>query len=188
MSDYLTAYPKKVSLLRGIMDMLKKEDLEHDTLFIVVRSNTDDIINILKKEGFHRLKFCENRWPMQIGNGFTKIINKPWEMHVRLLKVRDDLIAIHAEVEVSRKYIQHLVTERAPVLYELLNILKKYEMDYKIWHARLNEYVSNIMEDYRIKLRGYKFPIPWIPASMIGVAFGIWGLLRLLGLVPLWPF
>lgn len=184
----MISYPKKVSLMQGFMDMIKNEDLEKDALYIVVKSNVDDIVNILKKEGFHRLKFCENKWPSQIGNGFTKMLTRTWEMHVRILEVKDGLIAIHGEVEISRSYIQHLVSERAPILYELANLLKKHGVDYKIWHAKLNEYVSNILEDHKIRLRGKLIPIPWIPAAIAGSALGLWGLLRILALVPLWPF
>lgn len=188
MSDYVVSYPKKISLMKGIMDIIKHEDLEENALYIVVKSNVDEISRILKKEGFHRLKICENKKPSQIGRGFTKMLNRTWEMHVRLLEMKDGLVALHAEVEISRRYVQHLVSERAPILYEVANLLKKHSIDYKIWNAKVNEYVSNILEDHKIKLRGRSIPIPWIPITLILPALGLWGLLRILGLIPLWPF
>ena len=53
----------------------------------------------------------------------------PWEMHVRFVKLKKELIAIHAEVEDSRDYLQHLFCQRTPVIYEIENMLKKYEID-----------------------------------------------------------
>lgn len=181
------AYPKKVSLMRGIMDMIKNEDLEKDALYIVVKSNVDEIVRILRNEGFHRLKICENKKPSQIGSGFTKMLTRTWEMHVRLLEMKNGLIALHAEVEISRRYVQHIVSERSPMLYELANLLKKHGIDYKIWNAKFNEYVSSILEDHKIRLRGRLIPIPWIPLATVLPSLGLWGLLRILGLIPLWP-
>lgn len=187
MGEYLISYPKKISI-HGMLDMIRHEDLQNDTLYVVVKGNVNDIINILKKEGFHRLKICENKKPMQIGNGFTKMLTRTWEIHVRLFNIKNDLIAIHAEIEISRRYIQHLVSSRAPLLYELTALLKKHGMDYKIWNAKFNTYVSNILEDQKVRLRNRLIPLPWIPISAILSGLGIWGLLRILGLIPLWPF
>ncbi len=188
MGDYIVTYPKEVSLLKGMADIIKHDDLEQDPLYIIVKGRVDDIVNILKKEGFHRLKFCEKKKPSQIGNGFTKMLTRSWEMHVRLFELKNGLIAIHGEVEISRRYVQHLISARAPIFYELANLLKKYEIDYKVWHAKLGEYVSHILDDHRIRLKGHILPLPWIPITVIGSFFGIWGLLRILALIPLWPF
>ncbi len=187
MGEYLISYPKKVNI-QGILDMIKHEDLENDTLYVVVKSNVNDIINILKKEGFHRLKLCEKKKPAQIGNGFTKMVTRTWEMHIRLLDLKNGLIALHAEIEISRRYIQHLVSNRSPLLYELTNLLKKHGVDYKIWNTKFNTYISNILEDQKVRLRNRLIPLPWIPISSILSTLGMWGLLRILGLIPLWPF
>ncbi|MEM2761038.1 MAG: hypothetical protein QXW73_09665, partial [Nitrososphaerales archaeon] len=153
-----------------------------ESLNLVVKKNTEDIVRILISEGFHKLKFCENKKPMQIGNGFTKMLDRTWEIHVRLIEMKEGLVAIQGEIEISRRYIQHIVSNRAPAIYEIANILKKNGIDYNIWNSKINDYVSSILDNHHIKLKGIPFLIPWIPACIIGPSVGLWFLLRFLGL------
>ncbi len=92
------------------------------------------------QEGFSKVKF-EHKQPFQIGNGLSLKLKKPWEMHVRLVELKKELVAIHAEVEVSRDYLQHLFGQRTPVIYEIENMLKKAKskngMDKGKTYARL---------------------------------------------------
>src|SRR5919108_3467429 len=106
MSEFLTSYPKTVNIVKGLQDLIRKEEIELDHLSLMVKTKKDEIINALMSEGFKKVKL-ENKKPTQIGNGFSKKLAKPWEMHVRLLEIQQGLIAIHAEVEISRRYIQH---------------------------------------------------------------------------------
>ena len=87
----------------------------------------------------------------QIGSGFAKSLSKPWEMHVRLVDIQQQgLIAIRGEVEVSRRYIQHLTSVRCPVIYELESILKKHSIEYRIWNSKVRDYISQIIDDHQI--------------------------------------
>ena len=70
---------------------------------------------------------------------FQKKLVSPWEIHVRLLQMQQGLIAIQAEVEISRRYIQHIRSVRAPVIYEIESILKKHKIEYQIWHAKMRQ-------------------------------------------------
>lgn len=121
MSEFLTSYPRRISVVKGLHDFIRHEEIELDHLSLMVKIKKDEIIKALITEGFRRVKF-ENKKPMQIGSGFTKRLCKPWEMHVRLLDLQQGLIAIQAEVEISRKYIQHIRSVRAPVIYEIESI------------------------------------------------------------------
>ena len=182
-SDYSLLYPRTVGLMRGLVDLIKSDDVHKESLNLVVKKNTEDIVRILLSEGFHRLKICENKKPLQIGSGFTKMLDRTWEMHVRLIEMKEGFLAIQAEVEISRRYIQHIVSSRAPVIYEIGNILRKYGVDYGIWNSRINDYVSNVLDNHHIKLKGIPLLIPWIPACIIGPSVGLWFLLRFFGLV-----
>jgi len=51
--------------------------------------------------------------------------------------MKKGLIAIHAEVEISRDYLQHLFGQRTPIVYEIENMLKKYEIEYIICIIKL---------------------------------------------------
>lgn len=161
MPEFLTSYPKTIRIVKGLQDFIRKEEIDLDHLSLMVKIKKDEIINALVSEGFKRVKM-ENRKPTQIGHGFAKRLTKPWEMHVRLLEMQQGLIAIHAEVEISRRYIQHIRSVRAPVIYEIESILKKHKIEYQLWHARLKQYITNVIDNHQITLNAPKLtPIPW---------------------------
>jgi hypothetical protein len=161
MAEFLTSYPKTISIVKGLQDFIHREEIGLDHLSLMVRIKKDEIISALTSEGFKRVKL-ENRKPTQIGHGFSKKLAKPWEMHVRLLEMHQGLIAIQAEVEISRRYIQHIRSVRAPVIYEIESILKKHRIEYQIWHARLKQYISSVIDNHQITLNAPRMPaIPW---------------------------
>jgi hypothetical protein len=161
MSKFLTSYPKTIRIVKGLQNFIRKEEIELDHLCLMVKIKRNEIIGALMSEGFQRVKM-ENRKPTQIGHGFSKRLAKPWEMHVRLLEMQQGLIAIHAEVEISRKYIQHIRSVRSPVIYEIESILQKHKIEYQIWHAKLKQYISSVIDNHQITLNSPKLPpIPW---------------------------
>src|SRR5919199_5627518 len=183
MSEFLTSYPRRINVLKGLQDFIHREEIELDHLSLMVKIKKDEIINTLVSEGFRRVKF-ENKKRTQIGSGFTKRLSKPWEMHVRLLDMQQGLIAIQAEVEISRKYIQHIRSARAPVIYEIESILKKHSIEYKIWNGKVRDYIQNIIDNHQIRLKAPKLPaIPWIPMLSFGITVAMLDALRLVGLI-----
>lgn len=168
MSEFLTSYPKTVNIVKGLQDLIRKEEIELDHLSLMVKTKRDEIVNALVSEGFKRVKL-ENKKPSQIGHGFAKRLTKPWEMHVRLLEMQQGFIAIQAEVEISRKYIQHIRSVRSPVIYEIESILKKHRIEYQIWNAKLRQYIISVIDNHQITLSAPRLPpIPW--RHMVGSA------------------
>lgn len=177
MTEFRTLYPRRISLLQGIQNLIKREEVELDHLFLMVQIKKDEIINTLIAEGFKMVKF-EHKKPTQIGCGFSKKLKKPWEIHVRLLDFNQGLIGIHAEVEISRNYFQHIKSVRVPVVYEIENILKKHSIEYKLWHSLVKDYITTIIDDHQIKLNAPKIPaMPWLGMlgfiSSIAVLYGL---------------
>src|SRR5919206_628646 len=173
MSEFLTSYPRRINVLKGLQDFIRREEIELDHLSLMVKIKKDEIINTLVSEGFRRVKF-ENKKRAQIGSGFTKKLSKPWEMHVRLLDMQQGLIAIQAEVEISRKYIQHIRSVRAPVIYEIEWILKKHKIEYQIWHAKMRQYITSVIDNHQITLNAPRLPpIPWkhMAGSVVTLSF-----------------
>lgn len=175
--EYLTKYPKTVSFLDGIRDSIQVDKEGVEQLHIVVKKSFNELMRIFTAEGFTKVKF-EHKQPSQIGNGLNLKLKKPWEMHVRFVELKKGLIAIHAEVEVSRDYLQHLFSQRTPVIYEVEEMLKRHNVDYKIWNARIRKYVSTIFENYKVKLATPSIPVfAWKPMLfMIGTVgiFYLW--------------
>src|SRR5215467_15604674 len=172
MSEFLTRYPRRISVVKGLHDFIHHEEIQFDHLSLMVRIKKDEIINTLISEGFSRVKW-ENKKPLQIGNGFAKKLSKPWEMHVRLLEVQQQgMIAIQAEVEISRKYIQHIRSVRVPVIYEIEAMLEKHRIEYRIWNEKLRDYITSVIDNHQIKLRSPRLPpISW--KHMVGYALSL---------------
>ena len=157
--EYLTRYPKSVSFIDGIKDSIRIDSKNGvERLNVVVRKNFDELMKIFSKEGFTKVKF-EHKQPFQLGNGLSLKLKKPWELHVRFVDMKKGLIAIHAEVEVSRDYLQHLFSQRTPVIYEIEEMLKKHKIDYKIWNTRIKKYVQTVFDNYKVKLSTPNIPV-----------------------------
>jgi hypothetical protein len=168
MVEFLTRYPKTISFLDGVKGKISVDSkVGVEQLTIVVRKNVDELLKIFSKEGFTHVKL-EHKQPLQIGNGLSLKLKKPWEMHVRLLDMKKGLVAIQAEVEVSRDYLQHLFSQRTPVFYEIENLLKKHQVEYKIWNERIKKYVHTIFDNYKIQLSTPKIPVfAWKPMVFV---------------------
>jgi hypothetical protein len=172
MVEFLTRYPKTVSFLDGVKDKVNVDKNGVEQLTIVVKKSVDDLLKIFSYEGFTHVKF-EHKQTTQIGHGLSLKLKKPWEMHVRLLEMKKGLVAIHAEVEVSRDYLQHLFCQRTPVLYEIESLLKKHQIEYKIWNERIRKYINNVLDNYRVKLSTPSFPVlAWKPMVFVIATIG----------------
>ena len=174
---YITTYPKNISFFDGIKHKINVDDKKGvEQLHIVVQESFNRLTEIFTEEGFTKVKL-EHKQPNQIGNGFNLKLRNPWEMHVRMVDLKKGLIGIHAEVEISRDYLQHLFSQRTPVIYEVENILKKYKVDYNVWHNKMKKNVNNIMDNYQVKLTKPTIPVfAWKPMlffiGMIGILYG----------------
>src|SRR5215510_2945859 len=174
MSEFLTSYPRRINIMKGLQDFIKNEDILSDHLSLAVKvKRKEQLVKALFEEGFKKVKL-ENKKPYQIGNGFSKMLKSPWELHLRLLNLQKGMIGIHAEVEISRKYIQHIRSVRSPVIYEIESILKKHKIEYKIWNARVRAYITNIIDNHQIKLISPRLgATPWKPMLAIAISLAV---------------
>ena len=175
MVEFLTRYPKTMYFMDGNKSKVKVDTKGVEQLTIVVKKSVDELLKIFSNEGFTHVKF-EHKRVAQIGSGLSLKLKKPWEMHVRLLEMKKGFVAIQAEVEVSRDYLQHLFCQRTPVLYEIETLLKKHQVEYKIWNERIRKYVNTVIDNYKVKLATPSFPVlAWKPMvyviSTIGVLY-----------------
>ena len=167
MIEFRTVYPKTISLLGGKRTKISVDKNGVEQLSIVVKKSVEELLKIFSNEGFTHVKF-EHRQPFQIGHGLSLKLKKPWEMHVRLLEMKKGLVAIQAEVEVSRDYLQHLFCQRTPVFYEIERLLKKHQLEYKIWNEKIKKYVHAVFDNYKIQLKTPNFPVfAWKPMIFV---------------------
>src|SRR3989441_11581651 len=172
MIEFRTVYPKTISLLGGKRTKISVDKNGVEQLSIVVKKSVEELLKIFSNEGFTHVKF-EHKQPFQIGHGLSLKLKKPWEMHIRLLDMKKGLVAIQAEVEVSRDYLQHLFCQRTPVFYEIESLLKKHQIEYRIWNQRIRKYVKGVVDNYKVQLRTPSFPVlAWKPMVFVIATIG----------------
>ncbi|MFL6497198.1 MAG: hypothetical protein ACJ70U_00665 [Nitrososphaera sp.] len=52
MSEFLTSYPRTVSVIKDLHDLIRKEEIELNQLCLMVKIKRDEIITALTSEGF----------------------------------------------------------------------------------------------------------------------------------------
>ena len=166
--EYETRYPKTVLCQDDKDDKIHVDKMTGvEELHLIVKESAEKMRKILFDEGFTTVKF-EHKQPLQIGDGLSLKLKKPWEMHVRMVDLEDGKIGIHAEVEVSRDYLQHLFSQRTPVVYEVEEILKKYQIDYNIWHDKIKKNITTVVDNYKVKLATPGIPVfAWKPMLFV---------------------
>jgi len=178
MIEFQTVYPKTIFLLGGKRTKISVDKNGVEQLSVVVKKSVEELLKIFSNEGFTHVKF-EHKQPFQIGHGLSLKLKKPWEMHVRLLEMKKGLVAIQAEVEVSRDYLQHLFCQRTPVFYEIEMLLKKHQVEYKIWNEKIKKYVHAVFDNYKIQLKTPNFPVfAWKPMVFVIGTIGSFYLLK----------
>ncbi|HWY33777.1 MAG TPA: hypothetical protein VNX68_03975, partial [Nitrosopumilaceae archaeon] len=68
MVEFLTRYPKTVSLHDGKKEKISVDRKGVEQLTIVVKNSVDELLKIFSHEGFTHVKF-EHKQPLQIGHG-----------------------------------------------------------------------------------------------------------------------
>jgi hypothetical protein len=85
--EYLTRYPKTLSFTDGKRHTVNIDTKGVEQFSVIVKKNVEELLSILTKEGFTKVKF-EHVQDSQIGHGFSLKLKKPWEMHLRLFDVK----------------------------------------------------------------------------------------------------
>lgn len=174
--DYETQYPGVITLHNDQnQHRLTLDDNRERVLITEVRNSPEELKQIFGQEGFAETSI-EIKKPGQIGNGVLKNLSDEWDMHVRFLNIHDGLVAIDGEVETSRKWVEHNTGDNwISVIYEITGILQKYGIQFSIWHKKMKNYVSNILEHIQIKMN----PIGRIEWKHVAIAAGIVSLIGL---------
>ena len=171
MGNYETQYPSSITLYDDQNYSLSFADNQNRVLITEANSSLEKLKSIFEKEGFTET-IVEEKKINQVAQGLMNRLTKDWDMHVRFLQVHEGSVAIDAEVETSREYLDHLNGKWISVIYEVTNILEKYEITFGLWHKKAKKYVKNILENGSIVLDEVAGKIEWKPLA-IGAAVGI---------------
>jgi hypothetical protein len=62
--------------------------------------------------------------------------------------------------------------------------LTKHSIEYKIWNAKVRDYISNIIDNHQIKLSAPTLPaMPWKPMMGFGISLAIIYALKFAGII-----
>lgn len=171
MGNYETQYPSSITLDDDQTYSLSFVDNQNRILVTETNSSLEKLKSIFDQEGFTET-MVEEKKVNQISQGLMKKLTKDWDMHIRFLQIHEGNIAIDAEVETSREYLDHLNGKWISVIYEVTGILEKYGIAFGIWHKKAQKYVKNILKNGSIVLDEVAGKIEWKPIA-IGAAVGI---------------
>ena len=176
MNEYETKYPGIVLLNDSTRYKLTMDDNQKRVLITETNESLEKLHEIFQNEGFNETSI-EYKKPYQKGNGFLKTLSDDWDMHIRFIQLHDGLIAIDGEVETSRKWVEHNTEDNwVSVIYEITDILEKYQIQFSIWHKKMQKYVVDVVEQMKIQMSPLG-KIQWKHVAIVG------GLAILLGLV-----
>ena len=57
MSEFLTTYPRRISLLKGLSEFIQHEEIQFDHLSLMVKIKKEELIKTLFAEGFKKVNF-----------------------------------------------------------------------------------------------------------------------------------
>ena len=176
MSQYTTRYPHQIELSNGETVILTYQDNKNRILLLETTARESVLRDAFSQKGFKNTS-VEVVKEHQNGDGMLKHLNKDWDMHVRFLHIHEGLIAVDAEVETSREYVEHITKDNwISVIYEVWEIVEQVTSKIFIFHKTSGQYVTNILKDASIGLTKFKNQIEWKPlvvGSILGVTLGL---------------
>ncbi len=185
MNKYETEYPGVILLQDdSTQHKLTLEDNQERVLITETNTSLEKLQEIFQNEGFNETNI-EYKKSHQKGNGFLKNLSNDWDMHVRFMQLHQGLIAIDGEIETSRKWVEHNTEDNwISVIYEITTILKKYQIQFSIWHKKMQRYVTNIVEQMKIQMTPLG-KIQWKHVAIgtgviIAVGLALWGVKKYL--------
>lgn len=175
--DYQTQYPLEIQLGNGQILRLSNTDNKNRVLITEVKNDEKTLRGVFSKNGFEEILIMEEVKPMQIGNGMRKHLDTCWDMHVRFLRLHDNMIAIDAEIETHIGYVEHATSGNwISVIYEAWIVLKEVTNEIYLFHKPTGQYITHILKDASIGLKKLQNQIEWKPV------LAVLGIIVLLGL------
>ncbi len=146
-------WPKKIYLEDGRKLVLDSEEeiMGHRLACLISRDDVERTYKLLKEQGFKRVPAL----PLGERYSLAKIIKEPFELHIRIF--RSGLIL--SEVEISRKYVEHLYTPSVNASLETQNLLRDLGVDTKMIYLGVG--VREVLETIIIEVQYENEPHPY---------------------------
>lgn len=158
-------YPLEVKLEDGTTIRTDNNTWMERHLVIETDRSEKDVRHILSKEGF---KETSIEYPKsgRLGHGMVKEF-KDWQVHIRLFRHGGN-IQIDGEVEVSKKYFEHLTHDWLPAFDFCADIIRKYFDGFWVYHKGYGQYATGLRREIALSLGD-----PKSKTSVVGLAAGV---------------
>ena len=146
-------WPKRICLEDGRELVLDNDEeiLSHRLACLISREDVDKTFKILREQGFKRVPAL----PLGEKYSLAKIIREPFELHVRIF--RSGLIL--SEIEIARKYVEHMYTPSVNASLEVYYLLNNLGISTKMIYLGVG--VEKILETMIIEVRYDGEPHPY---------------------------
>lgn len=159
--------PRDILLDDGSRIIVPKEEIEktapeHVFELWVPEDKVDEIAKELRKHGFKDVTLSRS-----FGEKYSLSLEifEPWELHVRIF----DDGRIISEIEVSRKYIEHITGIRLPVIYDVYLMYRQVYPRLHIRYRPANRWIVKVFSNYKFILKPPVTRTPWIPVVLVGI-------------------
>ena len=142
-------YPLEVKLQDGSAIRTDKDTWMDRHLVVETDRSEEDVRNVLSKEGFGETRM-EYPKSSRLGHGMIKEF-EDWQVHVRLFRHGKN-IQIDGEVEVSKKYCEHLTHGWLPAFDLCIDLIEKHFGEFWVYHKECNQYVQRLLDDRVLNL------------------------------------
>ncbi|NPA23626.1 MAG: hypothetical protein GXO23_04960 [Crenarchaeota archaeon] len=146
-------WPKRVYLEDGREVTLDSEEeiMSHRLACLISKYDVDKVYKALRELGFRRVPAL----PLGEKYSLAKIVREPFEMHIRVFKIG----LILSEIEISRKYVEHLYTPSVNASLETYELLQNIGADPKLIYLGVG--VKEVPEIILIEIRCENDPHPY---------------------------
>lgn len=166
MNAFQYEYPNEIELNDGSRIKLTESERKDEEYFTVVvsPSKVEHIVAALRKDGF---RDAWPAWNKGEAYGLSKVVDEPWEMHVRLYSDG----SIYSHIEIQRDYFEHLDTRFTwPLIDEITRYLQRATDAYMIVHTRSRQMVKRIISKVKIRITPPLSRTEWKPvAEVVGI-------------------
>ncbi len=137
-------WPKRIYLEDGREIVLDNEEeiLSHRLACLISKKDVEKTFKLLREHGFKRVPAL----PLGEKYSLAKIVKEPFELHVRIF--RSGLIL--SEIEIARKYVEHMYTPSVNASLEVYHLLNDLGIDTKMIYLGIG--VKKIVETMIIEV------------------------------------
>ena len=165
MTEFTYEYPKEIELENGDIIRLEESDMKDERLLAIIipAEETWGFASYLYEHGF---KDAQPSWFQGEKYGLSRIVNDPWELHIRIFE--NGYLFPH--IEIRRDFTQHLNDKYVwPVYFEAMRYVYQFTNRNDLVYLKTNQRVMRIVTKTSVKLTPPSELTEWKPWVYFGI-------------------